>query len=39
MLSDPNPAWPESVLQAIMRMQKLDLNALEEAVGPREWLS
>ena len=33
MLSDPNPARAERVLQAVMRMQKLDLNALEEAFG------
>jgi predicted 3-demethylubiquinone-9 3-methyltransferase (glyoxalase superfamily) len=35
MLSDPNPARAERVLQAVMRMKKLDINALEEAVGPR----
>jgi predicted 3-demethylubiquinone-9 3-methyltransferase (glyoxalase superfamily) len=35
MLSDPNAARAERVLQAVMRMQKLDINALEEAFGPR----
>ena len=35
MLSDPNPARAERVLQAVMRMKKLDINALEEAFGPR----
>src|SRR5215510_5945902 len=35
MLSDPNAARAGRVLQAVMRMQKLDINALEEAFGPR----
>jgi len=35
MLSDPNAARAERVLQAVRRMQKLDINALEEAFGPR----
>ena len=35
MLSDPNAARAERVLQAVMRMQTLDINALEEAFGPR----
>jgi predicted 3-demethylubiquinone-9 3-methyltransferase (glyoxalase superfamily) len=35
MLSDPNPARAERVLQAVMRMQTLDINALEEAFGTR----
>ena len=35
MLSDPDPARAGRVLQAVMRMQKLDINALEEAFGPR----
>jgi predicted 3-demethylubiquinone-9 3-methyltransferase (glyoxalase superfamily) len=35
MLSDPNPARAERVLQAVMRMKKLDINELEEAFGPR----
>ena len=35
MLSDPNPARAERVLQAVMRMEKLDINELEEAFGPR----
>jgi hypothetical protein len=35
MLSDPNPARAGSVLQAVMRMQKLDINILEETYGPR----
>jgi len=35
MLSDPDPARAERVLQAVMRMKKLDINALEEAFGPR----
>src|SRR5215468_12269766 len=33
MLSDPNPARAERVLQAVMRMQKLDITELEEASG------
>src|SRR5262244_3891145 len=35
MLSDPNAARAERVLQAVRRMQQLDINALEEAFGPR----
>jgi len=35
MLSDPNPARAERVLQAVMRMQKLDITELEEAFGPQ----
>ena len=35
MLNDPDPARAERVLQAVMRMKKLDINALEEAFGPR----
>jgi predicted 3-demethylubiquinone-9 3-methyltransferase (glyoxalase superfamily) len=35
MLSDPNPARAERVLQAVMQMKKLDINELEEAFGPR----
>ena len=35
MLSDPNPARAERVLQAVMRMEKLDIHELEEAFGPR----
>jgi predicted 3-demethylubiquinone-9 3-methyltransferase (glyoxalase superfamily) len=35
MLSDPNPARAERVLQAVMRMQKRDITELEEAFGPQ----
>ena len=35
MLSDPNPARAERVLQAVMQMKKLDINELEKAFGPR----
>jgi predicted 3-demethylubiquinone-9 3-methyltransferase (glyoxalase superfamily) len=35
MLSDPDSARAERVLQAVMRMKKLDINTLEEAFGPR----
>ena len=30
MLSDPNPARAEGVLQAVMQMKKLPINELEE---------
>ena len=35
MLSDPNPARAERVLQAVMQMKKLDINELEKAFAPR----
>src|SRR5207247_8289827 len=33
MLSDPDPARADRVLQAVMQMKKLDITKLEEAYG------
>ncbi|HEY7728682.1 MAG TPA: VOC family protein [Candidatus Eisenbacteria bacterium] len=33
MMSDPDPARTERVLQAVLRMKKLDIKALREAYG------
>lgn len=35
MMSDPDPARAERVLQAVLRMKKLDIKGLEEAYGRR----
>lgn len=35
MLSDPDPARAERVLQAVLRMKKLDIKGLEDAYGRR----
>jgi predicted 3-demethylubiquinone-9 3-methyltransferase (glyoxalase superfamily) len=35
MLSDPDPARSARVMQAVLRMTKLEIKALEEAYGPR----
>jgi predicted 3-demethylubiquinone-9 3-methyltransferase (glyoxalase superfamily) len=35
MMSDPDPAKPGRVMQAILRMKKIDLNAVKHAFGPQ----
>jgi predicted 3-demethylubiquinone-9 3-methyltransferase (glyoxalase superfamily) len=35
MMSDPDPARADRVLQAVMRMKKLDIKELEKAYGRR----
>jgi predicted 3-demethylubiquinone-9 3-methyltransferase (glyoxalase superfamily) len=35
MMSDPDPARAERVLQAVLRMKKLDIKGLEEAYAER----
>jgi predicted 3-demethylubiquinone-9 3-methyltransferase (glyoxalase superfamily) len=35
LLSDPDPVRTDRVMQAVLRMKKLDIEALKEAYGPR----